>query len=182
MYDLPVLSATYCASDTGSKQAYLFRAAISELRAEITTMMKNDSASIRTASAALRREVDRLDIKMKEDVNTLKHEIQMDVDSRKSEAKNDLKQQDIVIEEILNKAVVDLSDLRTAVEENKWENMRKAVATLFGFAFVIIIFMEFRPKPTPPEPPLRVHEQLPPSPIEDLYSTGPEGHHTHVRT
>lgn len=37
-------------------------------------MTKNDSAAIRTATSALRREVDRLDVKMKEDVSTLKHE------------------------------------------------------------------------------------------------------------
>ena len=35
---------------------------------------RNESAAIRTATAALRREVDRLDVKMKEDVGTLKHE------------------------------------------------------------------------------------------------------------
>lgn len=37
-------------------------------------MTKNDSAAIQTATAALRREVDRLDVKMKEDISTLKHE------------------------------------------------------------------------------------------------------------
>ena len=37
-------------------------------------MTKNDSAAIRSATAALRREVDRLDVKMKEDIGTLKHE------------------------------------------------------------------------------------------------------------
>lgn len=58
----------------GLQQAYLFRAALSELRAEITMMTKNDSAAIRSATAALRREFERLDIKMKEDVSNLKHE------------------------------------------------------------------------------------------------------------
>ncbi|KAF9462575.1 hypothetical protein BDZ94DRAFT_1260746 [Collybia nuda] len=130
-------------------QAYLFRAALSELRAEITMMTKNDSAAIRTSTAALRREVDRLDIKMKEDIGTLKHEIQMELDSRKNEAKSDLKQQDISIEELLNKAIVNISDLRTDVEEIKWDNMRKAVVTLSAFVLVIIISMEIRPKPKP---------------------------------
>lgn len=81
----------------------------------MTMATKNDSASIRTATAALRREVDRLDVKMKEDIGNLKHEcvynsyvssspslpkhrIQMELDSRKNEAKADLKQQDIGIE------------------------------------------------------------------------------------
>ena len=54
---------------------------------------KNESAAIRTATAALRREVDRLDVKMKEDIGTLKHEyvlhvifreLQLRVDSKNS--------------------------------------------------------------------------------------------------
>jgi hypothetical protein len=40
----------------------------------MTMNTKNDSAAIRSTSAALRREVDRLDVKMKEDVGRLKHE------------------------------------------------------------------------------------------------------------
>lgn len=35
---------------------------------------RNDSAAIRTATTALRRDVDRVDVKMKEDMATLKHE------------------------------------------------------------------------------------------------------------
>ncbi|KAG6918943.1 hypothetical protein DXG01_010598 [Tephrocybe rancida] len=142
-------------------QAYLFRAALSELRAEITMMTKNDSAAIRTSTTALRREVDRLDVKMKEDLDTLKHEIQMDVESRKNETKSDHKQRDIAIEEILNKVIVSVSDLRTDVEEIKWENMRRAVLTLSAFVLFIIIMMEVQPKakpsppPRPPPPPIR---------------------------
>jgi hypothetical protein len=52
----------------------LFRAALSELRAEVTLRTRNDSAAIRAATTALRRDVDRLDVKMKEDIGTLKHE------------------------------------------------------------------------------------------------------------
>lgn len=37
-------------------------------------MTTNDSAAIQAATGALRREVDRLDVKMKEDISTLKHE------------------------------------------------------------------------------------------------------------
>lgn len=106
---------SYAKPPTLFQQAYLFRAALSELRAEMTMSTKNDSAAIRAATAALRREVDRLDVKMKEDIGNLKHEwvsvfsphchipnymirIQMELDSRKNEAKADLKQQDISIE------------------------------------------------------------------------------------
>ncbi|RXW25217.1 hypothetical protein EST38_g558 [Candolleomyces aberdarensis] len=143
-----------------SNQAYLFRAALSELRAEITMMTKNDSAAIRSTTAALRREVERLDVKMKEDIGNLKHEIQMELDTRKNEAKADMKQMDISIEELLNRSVVTLSDLRTDVEEKKWQIMRISVLTLAGFVVATIISMELKAqinadedkKPPPPPP------------------------------
>lgn len=146
-------------------QAYLFRAALSELRAEQTARSRNESAAIRSATAALRREVDRLDVKMKEDLGTLKHEIQMELDTRKNESKAQLKQQTIAIEEVLNKAIITLSDLRANMEEVKWNNMRQAVAALGAFVLCIVISMEMytftkqKPPPPPPPPPAR----LPPS-------------------
>ncbi|KAJ3785102.1 hypothetical protein GGU10DRAFT_269975 [Lentinula aff. detonsa] len=135
-------------------QAYLFRAALSELRSEITLNTKNDSATVQSATTALRREVDRLDVKMKEDIATLKHEVQIELDNRKNEVKDEFTRKDIAIEELLNKSIVSISDLRTDVEEVKWDNMRRAVGGLFAFATVIIIGMELRPKPSPPPPPV----------------------------
>ncbi|KAG2135901.1 uncharacterized protein EDB93DRAFT_794671 [Suillus bovinus] len=164
-------------------QAYLFRAALSELRAEQTARSRNESAAIRSATAALRREVDRLDVKMKEDLGTLKHEIQMELDTRKNESKAQLKQQTIAIEEVLNKAIITLSDLRANMEEVKWNNMRQAVGTFYlfvcvksailsngiaalgAFALSIVIGMElylFR-KPNPPPLPAVLKERQPPS-------------------
>lgn len=56
------------------QQAYLFRAALSELHAEMSMKIKNESAAINSATSALRREVERLDVKMKEDITNLRHE------------------------------------------------------------------------------------------------------------
>ncbi|KAF5393875.1 hypothetical protein D9757_000090 [Collybiopsis confluens] len=134
-------------------QAYLFRAALSELRSEITLNTKNDSATVQTATTALRREVDRLEVVMKEQTATLKHEIQIDLDNRKNEVKDEFTRKDIAIEELLNKSIVAISDLRTDVEEVKWDNMRRAVGGLFAFATIIIIGMELRPKPPSSRPP-----------------------------
>ncbi|KAH8106198.1 hypothetical protein BXZ70DRAFT_1037990 [Cristinia sonorae] len=140
-------------------QAYLFRAALSELRTEMTMRARNGSAPMRTATSALRREVDALDGRMKEDIGTLKHEIQMDLDSRKNEAKNDLKRQAIQHEELLNKSLITLGELRTLSETVRWDNMRNSVIALGAFLLVIIFSMEFlvtkskkveRPPPSPP--------------------------------
>jgi len=123
-------------------QAYLFKAALSELRTETTMLTRNETAAIRTATGALRREVDVLDVRMKEDIGTLKHDIQLDVDTRKNEAKNDLKRFDIQVEEMLNKSLVTLYDLRSEMEGVRWNNMRNSVVALSGFLLVIMLSME----------------------------------------
>lgn len=103
-----------------TQQAYLFRAALSEMRTEITTRSRTETAAIRAQSAALRREVDALNARLKESVDGLKHEcvkpftflhtplcsllilrsysVQMDVDSRKNEEKGASKKVDLEIE------------------------------------------------------------------------------------
>lgn len=145
-------------------QAYLFRAALSEMRTEMTMRTRSESATISTQCAALRREADALDAKMKEDLTTLKHEIQMDVDSRKNEARNESKRQDIAIEEVLNKSLVTLYDLRSDMEEVKWDNMRKSVAALSAFLVVIVLSMELRPRPKPAPPPMQSVPHVVPQP------------------
>ena len=83
------------------------------------------------------------------------HRIQMDVESRKSDEKDASKKVDLEIEvrciirpelavhiyvcdnmqALLNRSLVDLYDMRSGVEEVKWDNMRKSVGELF-FAFL----------------------------------------------
>jgi len=46
----------------------------------------------------------------------------------------------------MNKAIVELGDLRTDMESVKWDNMRKSVVVLSGFLFVMVMTMELRPK------------------------------------
>lgn len=127
-------------------QAYLFRAALSELKSEISMHSRNESAALQTSTTALRREVDRLDVKMKEDVTTLKHEIQMEFDSRKNEARSEFKNEDLLIEEMLSKNFVLLNNLKTDVEENRWDTMRRTVVTLAAFVIAIIVSLELQPK------------------------------------
>jgi Protein of unknown function (DUF1640) len=57
-----------------AQQAYLFRAALSEMRAEMTTRTRGETVAIRAQSAALRRELDTLSARMKENLDGLKHE------------------------------------------------------------------------------------------------------------
>lgn len=123
----------------------------------------------------------------------------MELDTRKNESKSDFTQQSIAIEvcppiyptshpdlasweqEVLNKAIVELGDLRASMEEVKWDNMRKAVgdyhtflspypslishllAALGAFLVLIILSMElyqFNGHNAPPSrhpPPTHIH-------------------------
>jgi len=155
-------------------QAYLFRAALSEMRVEVTTRTRSETAAIRTQSASLRRDVDSLSARLKEGIDGLKHEIQMDVEGRKSEEKDASKKVDLEIEALLNRSLVDLYDMRSDVEEVKWDNMRKSVATLTAFVLVIVIAMELRPQfNAPPSPPAPNVQHGIPDHVEDLEKTEP---------
>ena len=54
--------------------AYLFKAALSELRTELNVRARTDGLALRSATNLIRREVDALDQRMKEEVGGLKHE------------------------------------------------------------------------------------------------------------
>ncbi|PIL36756.1 hypothetical protein GSI_00445 [Ganoderma sinense ZZ0214-1] len=55
-------------------QAYLFKAALSELRSETSALTRKETAAMRSATSALRRETDTLNTRMNEDIVDLKHE------------------------------------------------------------------------------------------------------------
>lgn len=60
--------------DSVTQQAYLFRAALSEMRVEVTTRTRSETAAVRAQSASLRRDVDSLGGRLKEGIDGLKHE------------------------------------------------------------------------------------------------------------
>ncbi|KAG9127722.1 hypothetical protein FRC07_010487 [Ceratobasidium sp. 392] len=133
-------------------QAYLFRAALSELRAELTMRTRSEFAALRTASTALRREVDALNGKLKEDIATLKHDIEMEINDRKNETRADAKASEIAIEELNHRATIKISDLRTEIEQAKWVNISRGVLGVLGLVSLVIIGMELAPKPPKPVP------------------------------
>ncbi|KAH7345309.1 hypothetical protein B0J17DRAFT_36023 [Rhizoctonia solani] len=133
-------------------QAYLFRAAISELRTELTMRTRSEFAALRTASNALRRDVDALNGKMKEDIGTLKHDIDMEINNRKNETRADAKVNELSIEELNHRATIKISDLRTEIEQAKWVNVSRGVLGVLSLVSFVILTMELAPKPPKPAP------------------------------
>ncbi|KAG8850532.1 hypothetical protein FRB91_008984 [Serendipita sp. 411] len=139
-------------------QAYLFRAALSELRTEATLRTKNQAATITTAVQSLRRDVDKLDVKMKEDIGDLKHEIQMEMDNHRNESRAESKTLDIKLEDMTHNAFVTIGNIRTGIEQAKWDNTRRGVAIFASFVLFIIISMELTSSPKPSYPPKEAAE------------------------
>lgn len=108
--------------------AYLFRAALSELRTELNVRARNDGLALRSATNTLRREVDSLNQRMKEEIGGLKHDIEMDMNNRKGETRSDQKAYELFIEEINGKFTISLGDLKTEIEQAKWDATRRAIS------------------------------------------------------
>jgi hypothetical protein len=49
--------------------------------------------------------------------------------------------------------MIALGDLRTLIEEIRWDNMRRSILALSAFLVFILVAMELRPKPVPKPPP-----------------------------
>ncbi|KAJ9475677.1 Protoheme IX farnesyltransferase, mitochondrial [Pseudozyma hubeiensis] len=119
-------------------QAYLFKAALSEIRTEVQVRGRNDAAGLRSITTLLQREVDTLEQKMKEDVERLKHDIQVDMSNRKAESKEEQNNLEQEIQDLNNRFTISLSDLKTEIEQNvKWDATRRSLFLVFGIAAIV---------------------------------------------
>lgn len=121
-------------------QRYLFTAALSELRTELQVRARNDAAALRSITTLLQREVDGLSQRMKEDMETMKHDIAVDMNNRKGEAKEEQNSLEQEIQDLNNRFTISLSDLKTEIEQSiKWDLTRRALALVFGIAAITVI-------------------------------------------
>lgn len=145
------------------QEAYLWKAALSKLRTEFNVRNRNAGIAGRNALSAIRRDLDSVELKMSEDVQTLKHDIELDMGNRKTDQRSEMKQTSITIEEISNRATISIGDLKTEIESAKWEATRRAIAIIvvlvvFGVGMSTVTFGETpaaetpapAPAPTPP--------------------------------
>lgn len=110
-------------------ESYLFRAAMSELRNEISTIRKNETAALRVETSTLRRDVDLLNQLIREETSDLKNQIEIEVGDRKSTLRAEQKTMEIRIQELNNKIIVQiLSDLRSDIEKVRWQTTRRGLS------------------------------------------------------
>jgi hypothetical protein len=108
-------------------EAYLFSAALSELRTEVQMTARTDGIALRSLNAQLQREVDSLSQKMREDMNSLKNDNQLDLNNRKEEASTDINTIEQRILDLNSKFILLVGDTRAALEANKWIQTRRSI-------------------------------------------------------
>lgn len=113
-------------------EAYLFSAALSELRTEVQMTARTDGIALRSLNAQLQREVDSLSQKMREDMNSLKNDNQLDLNNRKEEASTDINAIEQKILDLNSKFILLVGDTRAALEANKWIQTRRSICELVG--------------------------------------------------
>ncbi|KAI8974947.1 hypothetical protein BDB01DRAFT_728582 [Pilobolus umbonatus] len=108
-------------------ESYLFKAALSELRTEIQVLRRNDMQHLQTELSLITREVDMLEQNLNESIANMRNDIQLDMNNRKNETKEDQKVLDMKIQEINNKFIIRLGDIRTEIEAVRWETIWKGL-------------------------------------------------------
>ena len=169
-------------------EAYLFSAALSELRTEVQMTARTDGIALRSLNAQLQREVDSLSQKMREDMNSLKNDNQLDLNNRKEEASTDINTIEQRILDLNSKFILLVGDTRAALEANKWIQTRRSIGkasfipylkvqrsnvlfsvALVGLAILVMAYVSLKPVPPPPPPPKPpTIEELGLKPIEEL--------------
>lgn len=109
-------------------EAYLFNAALSELKTEIQMKARTDSIALRSSNNQLQREVDSLAQKMREDMNSLKNDNQLDFNNRKEEASADISSLEQKILDMNQAFALRVGDTRALLESNKWVQTRRSIS------------------------------------------------------
>lgn len=125
-------------------EAYLFRAACSELHTEIMTKRRAEAERARTERTRLEHEVDILGQRMSQDSGNMKDELKGMFDDRKMGVQNEQRDIERKIQELNYRITILLnSDSRSDVEGVRWIITKRAIAALAICVLMILGSIKF---------------------------------------
>ncbi|GAA6013872.1 hypothetical protein JCM10207_008219 [Rhodosporidiobolus poonsookiae] len=129
-------------------EAYLFTAALNELKTGSQVKSRNDSITLKSLTAGLQREADALEQKMKEDMQRLGSDIQLEMNTRKEETGTELQGLDKKVMErrldLNSKFTILLSEVRTEIEATKWISTRRVMTAIVILVVSIVAYFSSR--------------------------------------
>ncbi|KAI1769189.1 hypothetical protein GGR53DRAFT_229631 [Hypoxylon sp. FL1150] len=118
-------------------ETYLFRAACSELSAEVKNLRKTADERTRQQRTQLQHEVDIINQKMSQDLMTLKDDVKGMFNDRRMNVREEQRTMESAIQQLNLKISVDLnSDSRSDIEGLRWVLIRRSV---LGIIFMAVL-------------------------------------------
>ena len=112
-------------------ETYSYKTHLQEQRNELQLLKLNESASLRSESESLTRDLEKLSQKFAEMTSSLKAEINLDLNNHKADGREIGTEIDLRTQQVLHKLIVKMSTLKTSLETIKVELTRDIVCMLF---------------------------------------------------
>jgi hypothetical protein len=106
-------------ANTRSKETYHYKVSLHDLRAELSTLRRTETASLQSTTGMIQRELDMLSLKFREDFNNLKSDLQIDMNNRKAELKEEKQKCELRIQDMNHRLSILASELKTDIETMK---------------------------------------------------------------
>ncbi|KAJ2668094.1 hypothetical protein IWW42_005469 [Coemansia sp. RSA 1085] len=122
--------------------AYLFRAALQELRTETQMIRKNDQAILESQSAAIDRDIESLAQRLTDEIANLRSDIEIELNNHKHDSIHEMKSLDMELHSLASKYQVVLGEMKTDIETIKLESIRRGLlaAVVTTLALLAIIW------------------------------------------
>ncbi|PIA14108.1 hypothetical protein COEREDRAFT_82935 [Coemansia reversa NRRL 1564] len=107
--------------------AYLFRAALQELRTETQMIRKNDQAILESQAAAINRDIESLAQRLNDEIANLRSDIQIELNNHKHDSSHEMKNLDMELHALASKYQVVMGEMKTDIEAVKLESIRRGL-------------------------------------------------------
>ncbi|KAJ2880015.1 hypothetical protein IWW38_006021, partial [Coemansia aciculifera] len=110
--------------------AYLFRAALQELRMEMQMTRKNDQSILESQAAAVHREIESLAQRTNDQIANLRSDIEIEMNNHKHETSHEMKGMDMELHELATKYQMLMGEMKTDIEAIKLGSIRRGLITV----------------------------------------------------
>ncbi|KAJ2691860.1 hypothetical protein H4R19_006270, partial [Coemansia spiralis] len=99
--------------------AYLFRAALQELRTETQMIRRNDQSILESQAAAISRDIESLAQRLTDEIDNLRSDIQIELNNHKHDSSHEMKSLDMELHSLASKYQVVMGEMKTDIEAIK---------------------------------------------------------------
>ncbi|KAJ2805004.1 hypothetical protein H4R21_001422, partial [Coemansia helicoidea] len=121
--------------------AYLFRAALQELRTETQMIRRNDQAILESQAAAISRDIESLAQRLIDEMDNLRSDIQIELNSHKHDSSHEMKSLDMELHTLASKYQVVMGEMKTDIEAIKLESIRKGMLAAVVTTAVLLVII-----------------------------------------